>query len=118
MSPRPCWNESLNWKRKPDMAINLPKGFKALKVIHRACCIAKISEGEAWFAVHPKDLGRAFPAMKATGHYLCEKRVRVTGFISGRESPFLRDIEPHDFATLVYATSKTSSWWFALPPQR
>ena len=99
------------------MAIQLPKGFKALKVIHRACCIAKISESEAWFSVHPKDLGRAFASRKGAGELLCEKRVRITGFLSGKESPFLRDIQTHDFATLVYATSRDASWWFAIPPQ-
>lgn len=100
------------------MAITLPKGFKALKVIHRACCVAKISEGEAWFAVHPKDMGRAFPKRGIRDEYLCDKRVRVCGFISGRESPFLRDIQPQDFATLVYASGNECLWWFAVPPQR
>ncbi len=95
----------------------LPGGFKALKVIKRACCVAKISEAEAWFAVHPKDLGRAFPARKMEKIWLCDKRVRVCGFLSERESPFLRSVEPGDFATLIFATSKNSSWWFAVSPR-
>lgn len=100
------------------MAVPIPKGFKALKIIRRACCIAKISEGEAWFAVHPADLGRAFPKRGVKAEYLCDKRVRVCGFFAGKESPFLAEIQPQDFATLVFATSKDSSWWFAIPPQR
>ena len=96
------------------MAIQLPEGFKVKKIVKRACCIAKISEGEAWFAVHPADLG-GFGKHEPV--WLSDKRVRVTGFLSGRESPFLRRIQPQDFATLVYATSPDAAWWFALPPQ-
>ena len=95
------------------VAQHLPEGWKATTFIPRACCLAKISDCEAWFAVCPEDR----PKMLRTER---DRRIRVDDFSRvtkhSKSGETLERIQAGDFATLAYATNQHSGLWFVMPP--
>jgi hypothetical protein len=88
----------------PKSIKGVPKDWRVLKVIERAYCVGMISQYEAWFAFHPKDLS---PSKLETG------RMRITK----PDKSVVEYAREHTFSTLVFAQSPGGGtlWWFAVP---
>lgn len=95
---------------------HLPKGYRAHHIIFRACCLAKVTAYEGWFAAAPEDFrGVARDGGPTAIH---DKRVRVFNPFTTEwkgATPHISNVDSGDFCTLVYATSPHSYQWFAIP---